>query len=87
MSILAWIVLGLVAGFVASKIVNRTGEGVVLDVVLGIVGAVVGGFIFNAVGANGVSGFNVWSLFVAVLGAIVVLGIKHALMGRRPLHV
>ena len=83
MSILAWIVLGLVAGFIASKIVNKSGEGVVLDIVLGIVGAVVGGFVFNAVGAHGVDGFNIWSLFVAVLGAIIVLAIKHALTGRR----
>ena len=87
MSILAWIVLGLVSGFIASKIVNSSGEGVVLDIVLGVVGAVVGGFIFNAVGASGVNGFNIWSLFVAVLGAIVVLAIKHTLMGRHRLHV
>ena len=78
--------LGLVAGFIASKIVNKSGEGVVLDIVLGVVGAVVGGFIFNAVGANGVDGFNVWSLLVAVLGAVVVLAIKHALTGSRRLH-
>ncbi len=86
MSILAWIVLGLVSGFIASKIVNKSGEGLVLDIVLGVVGAVVGGFIFNAVGASGVNGFNVWSLFVAVLGAIIVLAIKHALTGGRRLH-
>lgn len=86
MSILAWIVLGLVSGFIASKIVNNSGEGIVLDIVLGVVGAVAGGFIFNAVGARGVDGFNIWSLFVAVLGAVVVLAIKHALTGRRWLH-
>jgi len=86
MSIFAWVVLGLISGFIASKIVNRSGEGVVLDIVLGIVGAVVGGFVFNALGATGVNGFNIWSLFVAVLGAMVVLGIKHAIMGRGRLH-
>lgn len=80
------IVLGLVSGFVASKIANKSGEGVVLDIVLGVVGAVVGGVVFNAVGARGVDGFNIWSLFVAVLGAMVVLAIKHALTGRRRLH-
>lgn len=83
MSIIGWILLGLVAGFIASKIVNKSGEGFVLDVVLGIVGAVVGGFIFNAVGAAGVTGFNIWSMFVAVIGAIIVLAGYHALRGRR----
>jgi uncharacterized membrane protein YeaQ/YmgE (transglycosylase-associated protein family) len=82
MSILAWIVLGLVAGFIASKIVNKSGEGVVLDIVLGIVGAVVGGFLFNAVGSGGVTGFNLWSILVAVIGAVVVLVVKHAVTGR-----
>jgi uncharacterized membrane protein YeaQ/YmgE (transglycosylase-associated protein family) len=82
MSIIAWIVLGLISGFIASKIVNKTGEGALLDIVLGVVGAVVGGFLFNMVGATGVDGFNVWSMFVAVIGAMVVLVIKHALMGR-----
>ena len=82
MSILAWVVLGIVAGFIASKIVNKTGEGVVLDIVLGVVGAVVGGFLFHLIGATGVTGFNIWSLFVAVVGAIVVLGIYHAVVGR-----
>ncbi len=83
MSIIAWIVLGLVAGFIGSKIVNRTGEGVILDVVLGVVGAVVGGFVFSLVGAAPVTGFNVYSLFVAVIGAIIVLIIYHALVGGR----
>lgn len=83
MSILAWIVLGLVSGYVASRLVNNGGEGAVLDIILGIVGAVVGGFLFNMVGAIGVTGFNIWSMFVAVIGAMVVLGLKHALFGRR----
>src|SRR5579872_5733110 len=83
MSIVAWILLGLVAGFIASKVVNHSGEGFFLDIVLGIVGALVGGFAFNLFGATGVSGFNVWSLFVAVMGAIMVLVIKHAVTGRR----
>jgi uncharacterized membrane protein YeaQ/YmgE (transglycosylase-associated protein family) len=83
MSIIGWIVLGLISGFVASKIVNRSGEGFILDVVLGIVGAVVGGFLFNVIGATGVTGFNIWSMFVSVVGAVVVLGIYHALTGRR----
>jgi uncharacterized membrane protein YeaQ/YmgE (transglycosylase-associated protein family) len=82
MTILGWIILGLLAGFIASKIVNKTGEGVVLDIVLGIVGAVVGGLAFNALGSSGVTGFNVWSLFVAVLGAVVLLGLYHLITGR-----
>ena len=86
MSIVAWILLGLAAGFIASKIVNHSGEGFLLDIVLGVVGAVVGGFAFSLVGSSGVTGFNIWSLFVAVLGAIMVLVIKHALTGRNFAH-
>jgi uncharacterized membrane protein YeaQ/YmgE (transglycosylase-associated protein family) len=83
MSILGWIVLGLISGFIASKIVNRTGEGFVLDVVLGIVGAFVGGFLFTTFGHTGITGFNLYSMFVAVIGAIVVLVLYHAIFGRR----
>jgi uncharacterized membrane protein YeaQ/YmgE (transglycosylase-associated protein family) len=79
MSLIAWIVLGLIAGFVASKLVNRTGEGIVLDIALGVVGAVLGGWIFNRFGATGVTGLNVWSLVVAVVGAVVLLLIVHAI--------
>ena len=86
MSIIAWIVLGLVSGFIASKVVNKTGEGMVLDIVLGVVGAVVGGFLFHIVGATGVDGFNIWSLFVAIIGAIAVLVVKHAIVGRGHAH-
>ena len=83
MSIIGWIVLGLVSGFIASKIVNREGEGFLLDIVLGIVGAVVGGYLFAVFGAQGVSGVNIYSMFVAVVGAIVVLVIYHSITGRR----
>ena len=83
MSFIAWIVLGLIAGFIASKIVNKTGEGVFLDIVLGIIGAVVGGYLFQMFGMTGVLGVNVYSILVAVVGAIVVLFIYHALMRRR----
>jgi uncharacterized membrane protein YeaQ/YmgE (transglycosylase-associated protein family) len=83
MSILAWIILGLIAGFIASKIVNKSGEGVILDIVLGIVGAIVGGFIFTFFGAAPVTGLNIYSIIVAVIGAIVVLAIYHAISGRR----
>ena len=83
MSIIAWIVLGLIAGFIASKLVNKTGEGLVLDIGLGILGAVVGGFVFNQLGAAGVTGFNLYSMLVAVIGAVLVLVVYHLVTGRR----
>jgi len=82
MSFIAWIVLGLVAGFIASKIVNKTGEGFIMDIVLGVIGAVVGGYLFQTFGMAGVSGVNLYSLLVAVVGAIVVLVIYHAIRRR-----
>ena len=82
MSLLTWIVLGLVAGFVASKIINKSGEGVLLDIVLGIVGAVVGGWLFNTFGMAGVSGLNIYSIVVAIVGATVVLAAYHLLVRR-----
>jgi uncharacterized membrane protein YeaQ/YmgE (transglycosylase-associated protein family) len=83
MSIIGWIVLGLIAGFIASKIVNKQGEGLILDILLGVVGAVVGGYLFSMFGATGVDGLNIYSMFVAVVGAVVVLLIYHAVTGRR----
>ncbi len=85
MSIIAWIILGLVSGFIASKIVNRQGEGFLVDILLGVVGAMVGGFLFNLVGRSGVTGFNLWSMFVSVTGAVLVLVAYHSLFGRRRL--
>ncbi|HTM37548.1 MAG TPA: GlsB/YeaQ/YmgE family stress response membrane protein [Terriglobales bacterium] len=78
MSFLAWIVLGLLAGFIGSKIVNKKGKGVILDILLGIVGAVLGGWLFNTFGASGVTGVNLYSLLVAVIGSIVFLVVYHA---------
>ncbi|MDX6709524.1 MAG: hypothetical protein QOH96_540 [Blastocatellia bacterium] len=80
MSILSWIVLGLIAGFIASKLVNRTGEGILLDIALGIVGAVIGGYLTSLLGISaGVTGVNIPSLIVAILGAVVFLVVYHAL--------
>jgi len=79
MSILAWLVLGLIAGFIGSKIVNRRGEGFFLDIALGVIGAIVGGFLFNLIGQAGITGFNLYSMFVAVIGSVVVLILYHAL--------
>ena len=83
MGILSWIILGLIAGFIGSKIVGRQGQGFWLDIALGIVGALVGGFLFDLFGASGVTGFNLYSLLVAIAGSVVVLLIYNAVMGRR----
>ena len=83
MSIIAWIVLGLIAGFIASKIVNKQGSGIIVDIILGIVGAIVGGFIFTQFGAAPVTGFNIYSMLVAIIGAVVVLWLYHIIFGRR----
>jgi len=85
MGIIAWLVLGLIAGFIASRIVNHTGSGLVMDIILGVIGALVGGFIFSFFGAAGVTGFNIYSMIVAVVGAVVVLWLYHMLVGRRAL--
>ena len=82
MSVLAWMALGLIAGLVASNILARSGQGLLLDIVLGIVGAVVGGFLVTAIGASGVTGFDLYSMLVAIVGAIVVLWAYHAFSGR-----
>ena len=83
MSIIAWLILGLIAGFIGSKIVNSTGQGIVIDIVLGIVGAFVGGYVFTLFGAAPVTGLNLYSLLVAVVGAVLVIVIYHAVVGRR----
>jgi uncharacterized membrane protein YeaQ/YmgE (transglycosylase-associated protein family) len=83
MGILSWVILGLIAGFIGSKIVDRQGQGFWLDIALGIVGALVGGFLFDQFGASGVTGFNLYSLLVAIAGSVVVLLIYNAVMGRR----
>ena len=82
MSIIAWIVLGLIAGFIGSKLVNKTGEGFILDIALGIVGAVIGGWLFSLFGMQGVTGLNVYSLVVAVIGAVVFLVVYQAIRRR-----
>jgi uncharacterized membrane protein YeaQ/YmgE (transglycosylase-associated protein family) len=79
MNFLAWLILGLLAGFIGSKIVNRQGEGLIRDILLGIVGAFVGGFLFRTFGGRGVTGLDLYSLLVAVIGSIVVLVLFHAL--------
>ena len=83
MSFIAWIVLGLVAGFIGSKLVNKSGEGLIRDVLLGVVGAFIGGYLFSLFGASGVTGLNLYSLLVAVVGAVVFLVVYHTVIRRR----
>jgi uncharacterized membrane protein YeaQ/YmgE (transglycosylase-associated protein family) len=83
MSFFAWILLGLIAGFIGSKLVNRRGEGILLDILLGVVGALTGGWLFRIFGAPGVSGLNLYSLFVAVIGSVVLLVVYHLFRRRR----
>ena len=87
--LVTWLVIGLVAGFLASKIVNKRGEGLVGDILLGIVGAVIGGWLFKTFGkmthvhpVAGVTGLNLESVFVAVVGAVLLLVLVHAARGR-----
>ena len=83
MGIISWIILGLIAGFIGSKIVDSQGQGLWLNIALGIVGALVGGFIFDLFGASGVTGLNIYSMIVAIVGSIVVLLIYNTLTARR----
>ncbi len=83
MSLIGWIVLGLISGFIASKVVNKSGEGVLLDIILGVIGAVVGGWLFTTFGMAGVTGLNLYSMLVAIVGAVVVLVIYHAVTRKR----
>jgi uncharacterized membrane protein YeaQ/YmgE (transglycosylase-associated protein family) len=83
MGIISWIILGLIAGFIGSKIVDKQGQGFWLNIALGIIGALVGGFIFDLVGSTGVTGLNIWSMIVAIIGSVVVLWIYNAVSGRR----
>jgi uncharacterized membrane protein YeaQ/YmgE (transglycosylase-associated protein family) len=82
MGIISWIILGLIAGFIGSKIVDKQGQGFWLDIALGVIGALVGGFLFSLFGAAGVTGLNIWSMIVAIIGAVVVLLIYNAVAGR-----
>jgi uncharacterized membrane protein YeaQ/YmgE (transglycosylase-associated protein family) len=83
MGVITWIILGLIAGFIASKILNRTGSGLILDLVLGMVGAAVGGFIFSGLfGMSGITGLNIWSIIVSAIGAVIVLWVYEGLVAR-----
>ena len=83
MGIISWIILGLIAGYIGSKIVDKHGQGSWLNMALGIVGALIGGFLFNLFGAGGVSGLNIYSMIVAIIGSVVVLLVYNAVAGHR----
>jgi uncharacterized membrane protein YeaQ/YmgE (transglycosylase-associated protein family) len=83
MSIIGWIILGLIAGYIGSKIVNKEGQGFWLNIALGIVGALVGGFLFELFGGSGVTGVNIYSMIVAVIGSVVVLWLYNAISSRQ----
>jgi uncharacterized membrane protein YeaQ/YmgE (transglycosylase-associated protein family) len=83
MSIIAWLVLGLISGFIGSKIVNNEGKGIIGDIIVGVIGAFLGGFVFNLFGASGVTGLNLYSLLVAVIGSVLLLGMFYTYRNRR----
>ncbi|WP_024519334.1 GlsB/YeaQ/YmgE family stress response membrane protein [Bradyrhizobium sp. Tv2a-2] len=83
MGILSWIILGVIAGFIGSKIVDKQGQGFWLNMGLGIIGAIVGGYLFSLFGKEGVSGLNLYSMLVAIVGAVVVLLVYNLLTGRQ----
>jgi uncharacterized membrane protein YeaQ/YmgE (transglycosylase-associated protein family) len=80
---ISWIVVGLVGGYLASRVINKTGEGLIRDIILGIIGGIIGGIIFRALGGHGVTGLNLWSILVAFVGAVVLLVVYHSLWGQR----
>jgi uncharacterized membrane protein YeaQ/YmgE (transglycosylase-associated protein family) len=86
MSLIGWLIFGLIAGFIASKIVNKRGEGCFLNIALGVVGAFVGGAIFAFLGYPVWFHFSLGSMAVAIVGAVVVLFLWHAVTGNRTLR-
>ena len=81
MGLISWIIVGLIAGYIGSRIVNKSGEGLLRDTLLGVLGALVGGIIFQQLGYAGVTGVNLWSILVAVIGAVILLVLYHAVRG------
>jgi uncharacterized membrane protein YeaQ/YmgE (transglycosylase-associated protein family) len=79
MSVVGWIILGLIAGFIASKIVSGKGQGFFLNILLGVIGALVGGWLFRSFGETGLTGFSLYSMFIAIIGAVIVLLAFHAI--------
>ena len=82
MGLLAWIVIGLIAGWLASQVIPSR-FGLVGDTIVGMIGALIGGFLFEAFGSSGATGINIWSIFVAFIGAVVLLFLLRAVNGRK----
>ena len=84
MGFFAWLIVGAIAGWLASKVMKTSSQqGLLMDIVVGILGALIGGFLFEQFGSTGTTGFNIWSLFVAFTGAVVLLVVIRALTGRK----
>ncbi len=83
MGFFSMIIVGLIAGYIGSRIVNKSGEGLIRDILLGVLGALVGGILFQRLGYAGVTGINLWSILVAVIGSIILLVLYHALSGTK----
>lgn len=84
MGIIGWIILGGLAGWIASIIAgNSKSQGIIGNIIVGIIGAVIGGWVFGLFGVGGVDGFNFWSLGVALVGALITLWIWRLITGRK----
>jgi len=83
---LAWLIVGGIAGALASAVMHSR-LGIIADIIVGIVGAFIGGFLFSLIGASGATGFNLWSILVAFVGAVVLLGIVRMVNGNRRLRI
>jgi uncharacterized membrane protein YeaQ/YmgE (transglycosylase-associated protein family) len=84
MGFFTWLIVGAIAGWLAGKVMGTSRQqGLLLDIVVGIAGALIGGFLFNQIGRDGATGFNVWSIFVAFTGAVILLALIRLVSGRR----
>lgn len=84
MGFIGWIVLGGLAGWIASIIMGKNAQmGIVANIIVGVIGGVLGGFLFNLIGGSDITGFNLWSLFVAVVGSVILLGIARLFSGSK----
>lgn len=82
-TVIAWIIVGAIGGWLASLVVRGSGLGLIGDIVVGIIGGVIGGLIVSAFGGSGVSGINIWSIIVAFIGAVVLLLLVRLFSGSR----
>jgi len=85
MGIIAWLVVGGIAGWLASMVIP-SGLGLIGDIVVGVIGGFIGGFLFHAIGEVGMTGLSIWNIFVAFVGAVVLLYVIRFFNGRRNIH-